>query len=113
MAAILLPAIAFWIGRPLAVAARAYAAPAASAWTRRDAFRRGEANGDILVDFAGNGAAAGDTFQFEGYGTAGAGATFTPLDATHWRINSSDGAVHDTITLLNGASVHASDVLFI
>jgi Ca2+-binding RTX toxin-like protein len=76
-------------------------------------FRRGEANGDILVDFTGNGAAAGDSFQFEGYGTAGAGATFTPLDATHWRINSSDGAVHDTITLLNGASVHASDVLFV
>ena len=40
MAAILLPAIAFWIGRPLAVAARAHAAPAASAWTRRDALRR-------------------------------------------------------------------------
>jgi len=67
----------------------------------------------ILVDFAGNGAAAGDTFQFEGYGTAGAGATFTPLDATHWRINSSDGAVHDTITLSNGASVNASDYLFV
>jgi glucose/arabinose dehydrogenase/Ca2+-binding RTX toxin-like protein len=76
-------------------------------------FRRGEANGDTLVDFAGNGAAAGDTFQFVGYGTAGAGATFTQLDATHWRINSSDGAVHDTITLSNGASVNASDYLFV
>ena len=70
-------------------------------------------NGDTLVDFIGNGAAAGDTFQFVGYGTAGAGATFTQLDATHWRMNSSDGAVHDTITLSNGASVHASDFLFV
>jgi len=70
-------------------------------------------NGDTLVDFTGNGAAAGDTFQFVGYGTAGAGATFTQLDATHWRMNSSDGAVHDTITLSNGASVHASDFLFV
>jgi predicted MFS family arabinose efflux permease len=42
MAAILLPAIAFWIGRPPAVATRADAAPAASAWTRRDALRRWE-----------------------------------------------------------------------
>lgn len=40
MAFILLPAIAFWIRRPPAVAARADAAPAASAWTRREALRR-------------------------------------------------------------------------
>ena len=68
-------------------ASMAGAAPMSSAEKAGDdvfIFRRGEANGDILVDFTGNGAAAGDSFQFEGYGTAGAGATFTQLDATHW-----------------------------
>jgi MFS family permease len=40
MAFILLPAIAFWIRRPPAVAVRADAGPAASAWTRREALRR-------------------------------------------------------------------------
>ena len=34
----------------------------------------GQANGDAVVDFAGNGAGAGDSLQFVGYGT---GATFT------------------------------------
>jgi hypothetical protein len=33
-----------------------------------------------VVDFAGNGAAAGDLLEFVGYG---AGATFTQNDATH------------------------------
>ena len=37
-------------------------------------FNIGQANGDTVVDFAGNGAAAGDSLQFVGYGT---GATFT------------------------------------
>jgi hypothetical protein len=31
-------------------------------------FKAGEANGDMIVDFAGNGAAAGDSLQFVGYG---------------------------------------------
>src|SRR5215207_5495550 len=31
-------------------------------------FRRGEANGDTVVDFAGNGAFHGDMLQFVGYG---------------------------------------------
>jgi MFS family permease len=40
MAVVLLPAIAFWIGRPPTVATRADAASVASAWTRRSALRR-------------------------------------------------------------------------
>ena len=39
MALGLLPAIAFWIGRPAAAPVQAHAAPAAAAWTRRDALR--------------------------------------------------------------------------
>src|SRR5262249_38460092 len=37
-------------------------------------FNVGQANGDTVVDFVGNGAGAGDSLQFVGYG---AGATFT------------------------------------
>ena len=76
-------------------------------------FRRSEGNGDTVTDFAGNGAAAGDQFQFIGYGTAAQGATLTQVDANHWSINSSDGLVHDVIALANGASIHSSDYLFV
>ena len=76
-------------------------------------FHRGEANGDTVVDFNGNGAAAGDQFQLSGYGTAAQGATLTNVDATHWSINSADGLVHDIIALSNGAGVHSSDYLFV
>jgi Ca2+-binding RTX toxin-like protein len=76
-------------------------------------FRKGEASGDIVVDFNGNGAAAGDQLQFTGYGTAAQGATLTAVNATHWSINSADGLVHDVITVSNGAGIHASDYLFV
>jgi hypothetical protein len=72
-------------------------------------FRAGQANGDIVVDFAGNGALAGDSLQFVGYGT---GATFTQNDATHWQVTYNGGSSHDIITFTNGALIHASDVLF-
>ena len=76
-------------------------------------FHRGEAGGDTIADFAGNGAAAGDQLQFSGYGTAAQGANLTNIDATHWSINSADGLVHDIITVSNGAAIHASDYLFV
>jgi Ca2+-binding RTX toxin-like protein len=75
-------------------------------------FNASEANGDIIVDFAGNGASVGDSIEFHGYGTAAEGATFVQLDATHWQINSADGLIHDVITLANGATVDASDYIF-
>ena len=59
---------------------------------------------------AATGADPGDAFEFVGYGP---GATFVQLDATHWQVNSGDGMTHETITLQNGAAVHASDVLFV
>ena len=42
----------------------------------------------------------------------GPGATFTNIDATHWQVNYDGGTHHDVITFSNGASIHASDVLF-
>jgi Ca2+-binding RTX toxin-like protein len=76
-------------------------------------FVAGQANGDAIADFAGNGASAGDVIELRGYGTAAAGATFVQLDATHWQITSADGLTIETITLSNGASVHATDIVFV
>ena len=69
----------------------------------------GQGNGDAVVDFAGNGASAGDSLQFVGYG---AGATFTNIDATHWQVNFNGGASHEVIAFMNGASIHPTDVVF-
>jgi Ca2+-binding RTX toxin-like protein len=71
-------------------------------------FHAGEANGDVITDFVGNGAATGDSLQFVGYG---AEATFTNIDATHWQVNFNGGASHEIITFLNGAAIVESDFL--
>ena len=73
-------------------------------------FIRGLAAGDTVQDFSGNGAAAGDRFVFQGYGTLAQGATFTQVDATHWRIHSADGLVNEVITLGNAATVDPLDL---
>jgi trimeric autotransporter adhesin len=72
-------------------------------------FHMGEASGDTVFDFAGNGAATGDSLQFVGYGP---GATFTNIDATHWQVNFNSGSQHEVITFSNGASIDATDFLF-
>ena len=72
----------------------------------------GQASGDVIADFAGNGAAAGDTLVFEGYGAAAAGASFTQLNATQWQITSADGLIVEVITFANGASIDPSDYIF-
>ncbi|RYD68314.1 MAG: tandem-95 repeat protein, partial [Sphingomonadales bacterium] len=72
-------------------------------------FTQGQANGDRIVDFGGNGAAAGDSLRFEGYG---AGATFTQIDANHWQVNYNGGTSHEVITFDNGAAIDASDYSF-
>ena len=73
-------------------------------------FKAGEANGDMIVDFAGNGAAAGNSLQFVGYGP---GATFTNIDPTHWQVNYNGGSSHDIITFANAASIDATDFIFL
>jgi Ca2+-binding RTX toxin-like protein len=77
-------------------------------------FHAGEANGDVVVDFAGNGSAAGDALQFVGYGSALQGATFTQIGASNqWQIHSGLGGPDEIITFLNGASVDPTDFQFI
>ena len=76
-------------------------------------FHAGEAGGDVVTDFAGNGAAAGDSLKFIGFGTTLQGATFTEIGATNqWVVHSGLGGPDETITLLNGASVDPTDLLF-
>ena len=75
-------------------------------------FAAGEADGDAVVDFTGNGALAGDSFRFVGFSTAAGGGTFTQIGATQWQIHSGLDGHNEVITLLNGASVHASDYVF-
>ena len=72
-------------------------------------FHAGEANGDTVVDFSGNGAAAGEVLLFFDYG---AGATFTQINATQWEVNYNGGADHEVITFSNAAAIHASDYAF-
>jgi Ca2+-binding RTX toxin-like protein len=72
-------------------------------------FSVGQANGDTVVDFAGNGAGAGDSLLFAGYGP---GATFTNIDANHWQINFNGGASHEVITFSNGAAIDNTDFMF-
>ena len=68
-------------------------------------FKAGEANGDVVVDFAGNGSAAGDSLLFEGYGAA---AQLVALGNNQYRITGN--GFNDVITV-NGA-VTASDYSF-
>jgi Ca2+-binding RTX toxin-like protein len=75
-------------------------------------FNFGQANGDTIIDFAGNGAGAGDSLNFVGFGTA-QGATFTQIGATNqWTIHSGLGGPDEIITLSNGATIDPTDFLF-
>jgi hypothetical protein len=73
-------------------------------------FDVGQAAGDFVMDFAGNGALTGDWLLFVGYG---AGATFTDIDTTHWEVNYNGGALHEIITFNNAASIDPGDFIFI
>ena len=75
-------------------------------------FYAGQAHGDTVYDFQGNGAAAGDRLVFVGYGTAADGASFVHVSGNDWQVNSADGSVHEIITIV-GASVDGSDFLFV
>jgi Ca2+-binding RTX toxin-like protein len=73
-------------------------------------FHVGQADGDIVVDFAGNGSGPGDSLQFVGYGQ---NATFTQNDATHWQVNYNNGNSHEIITFLSGVAIDQTDYVFI
>jgi serralysin len=72
--------------------------------------RRGEASGDVLVDFNGNGGAAGDSIRFVGYG---AGAYLTSPDGARYAVHTFDGAVADIFTVRGGVAIHGSDYYFV
>jgi Ca2+-binding RTX toxin-like protein len=78
-------------------------------------FVSGGTAGATIIDFAGNGAAVGDTLEFHGFGTAADGATLTFVSGTQWQVHSGlDG--HNEIITINGAtsgSIHASDYQFL
>jgi Ca2+-binding RTX toxin-like protein len=76
-------------------------------------FTAGQAHGDIITDFTGNGAAAGDAIRLAGFGTAAQGATFTQVNVTQWQIHSGLDGHNEVITLSNGAAVHGSDFFFV
>jgi Ca2+-binding RTX toxin-like protein len=76
-------------------------------------FQAGQAQGDTVFEFQGNGDAAGDLLYFTGYGTAAEGASLTQLTASDWQITSADGLIVETITLSGAPSVNASDFLFV
>jgi Ca2+-binding RTX toxin-like protein len=73
-------------------------------------FNAGQAHGDVLIDFNGNSAAAGDSLLFVGYG---AGVSLTNLNATQWQLTYNGGADHDIITFANAAALHGDDFSFI
>jgi Ca2+-binding RTX toxin-like protein len=74
----------------------------------------GQANGDNVLDFIGNGAAAGDSLQFAGFGTAAQGATFTQIGASNqWQIHSGLDGHNEIVTFSNAAVIHPSDFLFV
>jgi Ca2+-binding RTX toxin-like protein len=74
--------------------------------------RAGQAHGDRIHEFYGNG--AGDVLRFEGYGTLAQGATFHQLSATQWQITSADGLTQETITLATGAIIDTTtDLIFV
>jgi Ca2+-binding RTX toxin-like protein len=76
-------------------------------------FNAGQANGDMVVDFDGQGAGTGDSLQFSGFGTTAQGASFIQIGTTsQWQIHSGLDAHNEIITFINGAAVDPSDVLF-
>jgi Ca2+-binding RTX toxin-like protein len=68
--------------------------------------KAGQADGDVIGDFAGNGAAAGDSIQFDGYN---AGATLTSLGGGQWQIV--DGSKTETFTVTG--AIAAGDYSFV
>ncbi|PWS39080.1 hypothetical protein DFH01_07525 [Falsiroseomonas bella] len=75
-------------------------------------FLAGEADGDVVTDFAGGGALAGDSLLFLGFGTAVEGAQLTRLTTTDWLVSSGDGLASAVIRFSNATTIHATDYAF-
>ncbi|HVR66035.1 MAG TPA: CAP domain-containing protein [Verrucomicrobiae bacterium] len=68
--------------------------------------KAGEANGDLIADFSGNGGSPGDSIQFENYG---AGATLQLISGNQWRIVGN--GIVENITIVG--AVAAGDYSFV
>ncbi len=73
-------------------------------------FRQGQMNGDVIQDFDGLGAGAGDQIQFIGFG---AGATLQQITPMVWQVTYDAGASSELFTLGNSYTLHASDYGFL
>jgi serralysin len=73
-------------------------------------FKRGEANGDVITDFNGNGRLLGDQIRFVDYGP---GAFLTAPDPSHAVVHTADGAVADIIEIRSAIPIHPSDYFFV
>ncbi|WP_166430628.1 right-handed parallel beta-helix repeat-containing protein [Polymorphobacter arshaanensis] len=70
-------------------------------------FHKGEANGDIISDFVGNGSAAGDTIHLIGWA---AGSTMTLVSGNVWAVT--DSVDHSVENISITGAVHVTDILF-
>jgi VCBS repeat-containing protein len=73
--------------------------------------RKGEVEGDVILDYFGQGAATADSIVLQGYG---AGTTFERIgggSSTTYQIN--DNGFIETFTIVATGQVHQSDVTFI
>ena len=76
--------------------------------------RAGQAHGDRIHEFYGNGAGVGDVLRFEGFGTLAEGATFHQISANQWQITSANGLIQETIILATGAVIDTTtDIIFV
>ena len=75
-------------------------------------FNVGQANGDTVVDFIGNGAAAGNSLRFVGFGTPRKAPHSPRSTRRNWQINSTAAPRTRSITFSNGAAIDPSDFLF-
>lgn len=67
--------------------------------------KAGQANGDVIADFTGNGTGAGDSVRFEGYG---ANATLRNVGGDNWQVSA--GTRSETLVIKGPVS--ASDISF-
>ena len=69
-------------------------------------FRKGEAHGDTVLDFLGNGTATGDTLRLDGWGAG------TRAHAAAGELTVVDGLDGSVAVLRVVGAIHASDILF-
>jgi Ca2+-binding RTX toxin-like protein len=73
-------------------------------------FKAGQAHGDTVYEFEGNGAGVGDLLKFVGYGP---GATLTQFSAEVWIVASLDGSIQEAITFVGAPALVGQDCVFV